>query len=1295
MNGLTKRHKPILNLLFLSALFLCLLLINTKICQAQGTPGGNSDGLPSPIIQELIAGEFEIIPILDDQGNHTGNYKIEMLTPGYGTMDSPGDPALPEKFLEFQVNPNIRWQSINLDVVVEESEILSGYPIAPNPPVRPVEDGEYDPDDEDWGPEKSIVNGQNMYVYGKDENFPSNTVELLPFTERKEPLQSQVAPSAVGIPQKGFVEKKYIRVFFRPFLFNPVKNELLLIKKAMLTITYETDSNSLILYKLGKTSGGSYDYVIITSNNIVANSGRLANFIHLKGLQGHNVLLVTETDFNPLTGQAPNGTAEKIRQWLKNNYISLGIDYVLLIGNPDPDNPFESADTVGDIPMKMCWPNYFSYHYRESPTDYFYADLTGNWDLDNDLIFGEGIEHNHAKSPDPAIGADYFSARWSGKVMCDFNETYEFHTFSDDGVRLYLDGSLEIDNWAEHSPQSDYATLAMTAGKHDIVVEFRENTGDGIIQLFWKTTVPKGHANYVGHQIIPEDHLYDNSDTVGGLSAIYYDNADFTGASITRKDNVINFIWATGDQGPGGPDPGAEVFVGRIPVYDNNYAQLDNILQKIIEYETDTGDISWRKSILLPMKPLWDDTPAYHLGEGIFNDFLPFDFSYYRIYDDDYAPPTPESHPCLLNSVKNEWKLTRYGIVVWTTHGSQEGAGDVFNSASTTELDDSKPSFTFQASCLNGYPENKNNLGYALLKNGAIATLSASRVSWDSGGAWTFDPHSGDNHNIAYFYTKKIIADFIPKSAGVALYLTKGNLPKVLMNEMDYNLYGEPDCYLLVTFPNQPPVAEANGPYTGDEGSTLTFSAAGSYDPEGDTLEYRWDFEADGVWDTGWSSASTASYSWCDDHTGTIKVQVRDQLGFTGEDSASVTVNNVPPAAEAGLDQTALEGDILSFSGSFTDPGCDTWTTEWDFGDGSPVVSGTLTPNHAYGDNGIYTVTLKVTDDDGGTGTDTLTVTVSNVAPTAQIVSMDQPNPQFILPIVHTLTFNGSFTDPGWLDTHTSVWDFGDGNSIAGALSEENLEPDSTGTTTSQYVYSEPGTYTVTLTVKDDDGGEGTDSITVIVVDAEGAKHDIRDYIMGLPDSSFRPPVNQRKNAFENKFEVIDKMIQNDNDFASIQKLFHDIRSKCDGSVDGDLNNDWIIDPAAQAEICMKIDDLIAYLEYLDENNSKHQTKWGPTAKMSSILDLGLGFMMTNAGEATPGFSMTQYPPFGFLNQYSFKNANAINNAFGNNNGNHLGWLNLKFAMPLPFINTVSPYEALFPQWTLFQTPYSNNKKGY
>ncbi len=82
------------------------------------------------------------------------------------------------------------------------------------------------------------------------------------------------------------------------------------------------------------------------------------------------------------------------------------------------------------------------------------------------------------------------------------------------------------------------------------------------------------------------------------------------------------------------------------------------------------------------------------------------------------------------------------------------------------------------------------------------------------------------------------------------------------------------NCTITVLQSGQPPVADAGGPYFGSEGSQITLDASKSYDPDGDELEYRWDFNADGVWDTNWLSSPFVNHTWGDDHKGTVALQV-------------------------------------------------------------------------------------------------------------------------------------------------------------------------------------------------------------------------------------------------------------------------------------------------------------------------------------------------------------------------------------------------------------------------------------
>lgn len=268
---------------------------------------------------------------------------------------------------------------------------------------------------------------------------------------------------------------------------------------------------------------------------------------------------------------------------------------------------------------------------------------------------------------------------------------------------------------------------------------------------------------------------------------------------------------------------------------------------------------------------------------------------------------------------------------------------------------------------------------------------------------------------------------------------------------------------------SQPPVADAGGPYTASEGASITFNAGASTGQDGISLTYRWDFENDGIWNTDWLIVPTVTNVWDDDFSGIAKVEVSDGT-LTDTATAGVTVDNVAPIANASADQTANEGDTISFSGSFTDPGSDTHSIQWDFGDGA-TASETLTPAHKYVDNGVYTVTFNVTDDNGGVGKDTLIVTVNNVAPSAGVIT-SQVDP---VSVGTAITAAASFTDSGSLDTHTAAWNWGDGMT-SGAIIETS------GQITGIHTYATAGIYTITLTVMDDDGGAGTSQYRYVVV---------------------------------------------------------------------------------------------------------------------------------------------------------------------------------------------------------------------
>ncbi len=192
---------------------------------------------------------------------------------------------------------------------------------------------------------------------------------------------------------------------------------------------------------------------------------------------------------------------------------------------------------------------------------------------------------------------------------------------------------------------------------------------------------------------------------------------------------------------------------------------------------------------------------------------------------------------------------------------------------------------------------------------------------------------------------------------------------------------------------NQPPLAVAGLQQDASEGETVVFDASGSTDPDNDPLQFRWDFDSDGSWDTDWDSNPVSEYTWFDDYTGQVVVQVSDGTVEVTDDT-TVTVNNVAPMVL--IDQVMqpfpnfiLPSDVIEFHGSFFDPGIyDSHFITWDFGDLNSA-SDTLIPTHAYAEAGEYTVTLTITDDDGGIGSTSFTIIVESPEEAAEEIIED------------------------------------------------------------------------------------------------------------------------------------------------------------------------------------------------------------------------------------------------------------------------------------------------------------------
>ncbi len=258
---------------------------------------------------------------------------------------------------------------------------------------------------------------------------------------------------------------------------------------------------------------------------------------------------------------------------------------------------------------------------------------------------------------------------------------------------------------------------------------------------------------------------------------------------------------------------------------------------------------------------------------------------------------------------------------------------------------------------------------------------------------------------------------------------------------------------------NDPPMANAAGPYNGTVNEPAAFDGSGSSDPDGTIVAYDWDF-GDGSTGTG----PTPSHTYTTDGSFSVTLTVTDDAGDTGTDTttAIIGLGNQAPIADAGTPYSGTANEPVLFDGSgSSDPDGTIVAYDWDFGDGN-TASGPA-PTHAYAAGGTYNVTLTVTDDMGAQDSDMATATIGlgNQAPIA-----DAGTP-YNGTVNEPVQFNGSgSSDPdGTIVAYD--WNFGDGSTGTGP--------------TPSHSYTTNDTYNVTLTVTDNAGDTGSDTTTATI----------------------------------------------------------------------------------------------------------------------------------------------------------------------------------------------------------------------
>lgn len=356
--------------------------------------------------------------------------------------------------------------------------------------------------------------------------------------------------------------------------------------------------------------------------------------------------------------------------------------------------------------------------------------------------------------------------------------------------------------------------------------------------------------------------------------------------------------------------------------------------------------------------------------------------------------------------------------------------------------------------------------------NGVIIDTTTDAVIGNLPGSWLW----ADGIAVSPDGNKAYITNYWPQSITVIDLTTNTIIKKI--SGISY-----PGGIAFQPLPKPVASVEAGDDQTVNEGDVVSFS--GSYTGAGSTSPtVSWEF-GDGSTP---SDTLTSTHAYADNGEYTVTLTVTDDYGASTSDTLTVTVNNVAPVVDAGVDAAINEAGTFMSSGSFNDPGADTWTATVNYGDGSGSqallinLDKTFGLSHIYADDtgSPFTVTVTVTDDDGGIGTDTLIVTVNNVPPVISEIDLPTAPVEIGIP----MDLHAIFTDEGVQDTHTYEIDW-DINSEEDPLSTGEA---ANGIVEASYNYPSPGVYIIKLTIIDDDGGSVTvisDSY-VVVYDPEG-----------------------------------------------------------------------------------------------------------------------------------------------------------------------------------------------------------------
>jgi len=167
-------------------------------------------------------------------------------------------------------------------------------------------------------------------------------------------------------------------------------------------------------------------------------------------------------------------------------------------------------------------------YYHEGPDDTWDDLVMTRLDPTVDFSWGDF-------SPEPGVvNVDNFKVRWTGEVEIPSTGTYTFHTQTDDGLRLWVNDVLIIENWTDHGSTHDSNDINLKGGqRYPIKLEWYENGGGAVCQLSWEGPT-------IARQIIPSAYLWVGGDRPNAHNPTPAD-------SSLLRDTWLSLSWVPGD----------------------------------------------------------------------------------------------------------------------------------------------------------------------------------------------------------------------------------------------------------------------------------------------------------------------------------------------------------------------------------------------------------------------------------------------------------------------------------------------------------------------------------------------------------------------------------------------------------------------------------------------------------------------------------------------------------------------------------------------------------------------------